>query len=283
MMRALAQFIMSGRWRAAMVAFTGAWLPLITPATVGLVTLRLGVSEGLLVVLWAVLPPIAALWLSDVAPLMIYATIAVMFVVWGAALYLRSATNWPQTLMILVALATLMAIGLMALVPEAGTALTSTLGEVMEAPEAPSADPLVVKSTTAASGMVAYLIALSSVTALLVSRWWQALVFNPGGFQQEWHNLRLPVVAALTSGGAAAYCVAAGTEYVSWASVFVLPLVLAGTGLVHWLVARFRLGWPALTVFYVGLVFLPALIFTLAALAFIDSWLNVRNRFKSTR
>lgn len=55
-MRALAEFIMRGRPQACLVALVGVIVPLIGPASVGLVTLRKGSFEGALVALWATLP-----------------------------------------------------------------------------------------------------------------------------------------------------------------------------------------------------------------------------------
>ena len=61
-MRALAEFAMRGRSHAIGIAFISASLPLLNwlcSAIVGLVILRKGPLEGLLVLMWALIP----LWL----------------------------------------------------------------------------------------------------------------------------------------------------------------------------------------------------------------------------
>ena len=290
MMRALAQFIMRGRWQAATVALLGSWFPIVTPATVGLVGLRLGAADGFIVLLWAVLPAVVALWASDIGALMAYSTIAVMLVVLVSAVYLRVSMSWARTLMVLVACSTLAAVGLALLVPDLAASLTETLGELAAAPEStvtatetPAATPLMAQwSQKATAGVLAYLVALSSLMALLVGRWWQALLYNPGGFQAELHNVRLTPVPALVCAVAAAYCLAVD-EYQVWANVFSLPLVLAGIGLVHCAVKHYRLGVITLAVFYVALVLIYPALLLVAALAFADVWLNLRNRLKSTQ
>ena len=56
----LASFIMRGRLHAYAAAALGNAVPFISPATVGLVSLRKGVLEGSLVCLWGLLPLIVA-------------------------------------------------------------------------------------------------------------------------------------------------------------------------------------------------------------------------------
>ena len=55
-MRALAQLISSGRIQAGMVAFFGNIIPFISPAAVSLVTLTKGLSDGLVLSLYAITP-----------------------------------------------------------------------------------------------------------------------------------------------------------------------------------------------------------------------------------
>ena len=56
----LASFVMRGRLHAYVAAAVGNAVPFISPATVGLVSLRNGVLEGSLVCLWGLLPLIVA-------------------------------------------------------------------------------------------------------------------------------------------------------------------------------------------------------------------------------
>lgn len=288
MMQAVAQFIMRGRWQAATVALLGSWFPVVTPATVGLVGLRLGAVEGFLVLLWAVLPAMVALWASDVGVLMASSTVAVLIVVLLNAVYLRICMSWERTSMLLVATSTLAALGISLLTPDLAASLTETLGELATPAEQspldqPEALASMAWSNTAIAGVLAYLVALSSLIALLVARWWQALLYNPGGFQVELHNLRLTPLPAVVCAGATVYCLLVNAEYQAWANVFSLPLLLAGMGLVHHTVKNYRLGLAVLVVLYVALVLVRPAVLLIAALAFADVWLNLRNRLTSTQ
>jgi hypothetical protein len=292
-MRVLAQYIMRGRWQAATVALLGSYFQLIPPATVGLVVLRRGALEGLLVFLWAILPAIVALWAGNVEPLMAHATIAVMLVVLVAAAYLRYSKSWNQTLMLLVAASTLSALVLTWQTEDVTASLTESLGDLAvpaEPPdnesagaEAESVPTLAEWSARAGSGSLAYLLLYASFLALLVGRWWQALLYNPGGLREEMHSLRLSPLTSLVSVSAVIWCLVGGDGYQLWARVFALPLVVAGVGLVHWVVKTYRLGLVTLIVFYAALVMLGPLLLLVASLAFADAWLNLRIRFKSTQ
>ena len=89
MMRALAEFIMRSRITAILVALVGSWVPLLTQGTIGLVTLRKGWQEGILITMWSVLPILAGLWLDDISIAMVAASIAVLLVAYFASLCLR--------------------------------------------------------------------------------------------------------------------------------------------------------------------------------------------------
>ena len=97
-MRALAEIIMRGRAQACGVALFGWLLPLVSPATIGLVSLRKDSSEGLIVTLWAVLPWLALYMASDVSPLIVLVPLAALVVIAAVANVLRSTASWQWAL-----------------------------------------------------------------------------------------------------------------------------------------------------------------------------------------
>jgi hypothetical protein len=98
-LRALAELIMRGRAQACSVALLGWLLPLVSPATIGLITLRKASSEGLIVAMWAVLPWLAFYFAGDVSPLIVLLPVAVLVVVLAIAPVLRSSLSWEWTLL----------------------------------------------------------------------------------------------------------------------------------------------------------------------------------------
>ncbi len=282
-MRALAEFIMRGRTQASVVALIGSWFPLISPASVALVTLRRGPQDGLLILLWALLPAIVTLFMSQMGPLMALATIAGLIATYVVALLLRGSASWPQLLVGLVAISTFAALLLAAVVPDPVQGLTAALGDVMEQmqAQAPEGAVLHTPSEVFVVGLIAYVIAINSLFSLLLARWWQSLLYNPGGFQTEFHQLRLKPGAAIISLLASAYCMAVGGDYQLWGSLFMLPLLLAGIAIVHRFAAAKKVGMQWLVLFYFALIlFNPISMVVVVVIAFSDTWLNFRGRLQ---
>lgn len=283
-MRALAEFIMRGRVQAAVVALLGSWFPLISPATVALVSLRRGPTDGLQILVWALLPAAVALVASHLGPLMAMATVAGLVAVYLAALLLRNSVSWAYAMMGLVALSTLAALLLALVVPDPVQGLTQALGGVMEqmqaqGPEA-QAPTVALPSETFVVGLIAYVIALNGLMSLLLARWWQAVLYNPGGFQAEFHQLRLSGYQALVCMAAALYCLAQSGDYHTWGSVFALPLVIVGVAIVHHIVKALKLGGHWLVMFYLAVLFFSPVTLALTVIAFVDTWVNIRGRIK---
>ena len=126
----------------------------------------------------------------------------------------------------------------------------------------------------------AMVVVISSSAALLVARWLQAKLYNPGGFKQEFHNLRLlPVMSALL------VLVLFVSQQYQEARVLlppaIVPLLLAGLALVHGFAGRKPNNGPLLVFFYIGLVFSAGLgVMLLIAAAIMDSFADFRSRFQ---
>jgi hypothetical protein len=128
-------------------------------------------------------------------------------------------------------------------------------------------------------GLGALMLAVSTILCLFVSRWWQAMLYNPGGFGEEFRQLRLDMRAAGLSIIAFIVALYLPTEYRFWAELMVLPLVLSGLSLMHYGVNVAALGKAWLVFMYVGLVVSgPVIGGLLVGLGLADSLLNLRLR-----
>lgn len=280
-MRALAEFIMRGRAQAAVVALIGTLLPLLSPATVALVTLRHGALDGAIVLAWALLPAVVGLALANAESLMIWVTIAGTFVVYAAALLLKLAPSWSRLLMGLVALSTAAILLLQLFVPDVVQAVIAALNEALEQMQQSGQAKQSFKVDEAfVSGLLACGIVLHGVCSIALGRWWQSLLYNPGGFQTEFHSLRLSPVQASICLGATLYGSLVAVDLLAWSLVFALPLLVAGISLVHSIVATKKLGGQWLLLLYITLMIFAYASTLLIALAFIDSWINFRARLK---
>jgi len=268
---------MRGRLQAALVAFFGSLLPLLSPAAISLVTLNKGLSEGGLVMLWALLPLLMAFYVSELSPMITLASKTGLIVVVAASELLRSSTSWSRTLVFIVVISGLAAIALDVLFTEQADALELMIVNLFSQVQQ-QLETAFIPGRTFLLGVIGYVIALTSIVCLVLGRWWQATLYNQGGFRLEFHQLRFSLVSAVTLLVGVVVCYFAPQEYSSWAGLLGLPLLLGGIALVHYSVAFYQLGAHWLAIFYVGLFMIGPLSLILVGLGFIDSIMNIRSR-----
>jgi len=285
-LRALAEFIMRGRAQACAVAFLGNLFPLISPATVGLVSLRKGSQEGVVVLLWAALPLIASYFFDQGSSLLTFISGLSLLMTLIAANVLRVTGSWQWTIltsmltamMVMFAIALLLSTDVDLLVDRLST-MFAELAQQQSAQVEPfiASRPLVL-------GLGALMLAVSTILCLFVSRWWQAMLYNPGGFGEEFRQLRLDVRAAGLSIMAFVVALYLPTEYRFWAELMVLPLLLSGLSLMHYGVNVAALGKAWLVFMYVGLVVSgPVIGGLLVGLGLADSLLNLRLKLTASK
>ncbi|WIO74977.1 hypothetical protein QP938_03470 [Porticoccaceae bacterium LTM1] len=276
-MRALAEFIMRGRLQAAVVAFVGNLLPFISPAAVGLVALRKGPLEGLLTLMWAVLPVV--LMFSAEVPVELITSLAQLVILWFAADQLRRSQSWAMAILVVVGLSGLAGMVFNMTLPEG--VLMEQIRQMFERFVVGQPADVQLDQATVLSVLV-ILTALATVISLVLARWWQAMLYNPGGFRAEFHQLRYSMSVAFGLVGAILVCTVLEGNFLVWINVLALPLMIAGVSLVHWLVAERNLGLQTLVLFYIGVMVIPILFIPmLVVIGFTDSMVNLRSRLKS--
>jgi hypothetical protein len=121
--------------------------------------------------------------------------------------------------------------------------------------------------------------------SLLLGRWWQAQLYNPGGFGQEFRELRMGQALAV-----ATVAVFVGAPLARLPLIVNLALGLSivlgmfGLAVLHSAVQRSRAGRGWLIALYVGMAFLMYPVLTvLALLGATDQWLDLRRRFGGGR
>ena len=120
---------------------------------------------------------------------------------------------------------------------------------------------------------------LMAVFLLILARWWQALMYNPGGFQKEFHEFRLQPSVAMLLVGLFLLASLGGTVLTGWILYFVIPLAIAGVALVHGLVGIKRLSRLFLVAFYL-LLPSPLAVQLLSVAALLDSFYDFRRRIQ---
>lgn len=268
-MKGLAEFVMTGRKQAIMATLLLGLIPmvnLLSPVIIGLVTLRKGLKEAGLVLAWAILPLAAWAVAGDVIPLILLFGIAAL------AWILRVSESWEFTLLAAILVGVCVELYM--------RSQSELLGVVYAQFEAYiSAQNMQMVSLeqfreTIPSFFGAVYMLLAALL-LMLSRWMQAALYNPGGFQQEFHGLRIDRKVAV--GLLTAMLLATFVRFIpeSWVFYFIMPLIFSGVALVHGLVGKKKASVMWLIAFY---TLFPWLTQILVMVALIDSWYDFRAR-----
>ena len=270
-MRGLAEFVMKGRKQAIMAVLLLGLIPLLnllSPVLVGLVVLRKGFQEAVQVLVWAILPIGGWALAGDPVPLIMLLGIT------GLAGLLRSSESWEFTLLAAIAVGVCVEIYLR-LQPAVLDLIFLQMQPYFEA-NAIQGEQLDALRDVMTSFMGAVYMFLS-IILLMLARWMQAALFNPGGFQKEFHGLRVEQRVALIL---VSCMMLANFEILipqTWMLYLVLPLMFPGIALIHAVVAEKKLSSRWLAVLY-ALIVLPLIAKLVVLLALLDSWYDFRTR-----
>ena len=130
------------------------------------------------------------------------------------------------------------------------------------------------------AGLLGLLNTIGCLLCLLLARWWQAMLYNPGGFRAEFHALRFPPQVSSLLVALLLLVSMANHEFRPWAALFAIPLCVAGLGLVHARAAFRGQGSGYLTLFYLLWIFLDPVKLIVLGLAILDSWFDFRSRWR---
>jgi hypothetical protein len=297
-MKALASLVMRGRTSAIAVASVLAVLSLIilplgllSAAVIALVALRHGAKESALVTAGGLLAlaGLGGLIFGKPATLVLLGLLMWLPSV-GLGLLLRASRSLALTLEIALLASAGLVIGQYLLgdpVAYWSVLMDEFLSEMADPSVMGEADRQRVVTTMAPwmVGGVAAAWFLQQALVLFLARYWQAALYNPGGFRTEFHGLRLrrwlffalPVLllASLLQGQGA-------SPLAQFVLVLEAGLLLQGVALVHGLVGRLGAGIGWLIGFYSLLVVGMPHTVTLVTLAgFLDGWLDFRSKLRS--
>ncbi len=274
---------MRGRSQAIGFVVITAALPILqwlATAAVSLVILRRGPGEGSLVLLWALLPMLLWYFLAgDVTPVvMLLGTVSMAYV-------LRTTVSWELTLLTSIGAGILSVFIVELTAGEALSELGAWYREFMLdiKAQAVAQNPAAVVEVPSVEATRVMLVAvltmgytLCMVGFLVLGRWWQSMLYNPGGFQQEFHQVRLsPLVAG---GLVVAVLISFSIEPMNrFVQVLTVPMMVSGLALFHWTIKVKQLSSSWLVSFYLLLLLLqlyPVLVFV----ALLDSWFDLRQK-----
>lgn len=281
-MRFLAEFVMKNPSRAIGAAAVTALIPvlsLFSSAIVALVWLRMGPAQGAKVLLAAAIPGIYY-WLSAASPDVLLAVI-------GAAVLaeiLRNNQGWSRALLVGTLAAAFVAITVKWLDDDLQTQIIGVLldqGGLIERYDLNTFDQqqLAVTLGWLFNGVITAVQLLMLIASLLLARWWQSILYNPGGFQSEFHAIRLPLWSSVCLPLVLILVASGQTWLLSAVPVLLVPHLIAGIALVHGVFAIKKYNSFWLGLLYV-LLFLaqPYMSLLLVLIALADSLIDIRHQ-----
>ncbi len=294
-MLGLASFIMRGRSQAALMAAVFAVLSLLFPltgmlssATLALATLRQGPGEGLVVGFFAGLATglFAYAAMGSPVPAVGFA-LALWLPAWVLAVVLRNSRSPALTVNVAGLIGLAILVGLKVGVADPAAYWAEIMepvrqglieGGILKDAESQALIQELARWMTAAFAATFYFQAL---LALFLGRWWQSLLYNPGGFGEEFRHLRLGKgLGALGLVLLALLLVMGENQWAADLLILITPLfLLQGLALIHWLIKAMQAsrGW-LIGLYALFLLALPHAQVLTAGLGLADIWVNVRAR-----
>jgi hypothetical protein len=286
---------MRGRSQAAMVAAAAAVLSLIVPmiglissAAVALVTLRKGAREGLIVGSIAGLASgmlaFATLGRPDYA---IGFALALWLPIWTLGIVLRQSRSLDLTIHVAALFGLVIVAGIHLQADDPTDYWTELLEPLRESlveggvVGAAVSEQLIAQVSRWMTGAFAASFYFQLLLALFIGRWWQALLYHPGGFGTELRGFRVQRGAGYLAVGLLVLVLL--LDPVMWASELLLLLAplffIQGVAIAHSLAHSYSAGRGWLIGFYALLVVLmPHAEILVTGLGLVDVWFDVRAR-----
>ncbi len=283
-MRGLAEFIMRGRWQALAIAVLGSVLVFAAPisaAAIALVTMAQGTRNGSWVALWSLLPALLLGWVSGD-----YGTGFLLLSVFVGAMVLAQTLSLSLALLAVVPVSAIGGVLLLTLNSaflEAMLSMLDTWIAALQAESPESGESLngFRPTVTQVAGLMATGNALMASLSLLLGRYWQAALFKPGAFGEEFRAFKLPSVLTALLVLAAMLGALNGSEAAAWSALAGIPVTLAGFALFHHIAKRQQLGGTFMTVGYVLWIIVDGLKVGVLLAVLLDAFLDLGRRAKS--
>ena len=301
-MKALAGFIVRGRSQAILVASLGGIVAFLAPpfssfahyigaAVVALVTLYVSAQQGIVVLALATVVTVLFYQLAGLPAVAVAVTVLLLWMpCWLISVVLRSTVNLAVAMLAGAGLGVLVLLLVYGIYGDPGPwwleRMQLLLMELQEAGvltgEPPVMDDLQALSSLM-TGIVLASLLLGAICSVILARWWQALLVNPGGLQTEFTGLRLGQAAGLLTlfvmiGSRLAAEPLSGLAAQA-AMLLLVPYLFAGLAVLHALVAAGGRGRGWLVAVYIMLLILPQATLVVAGGGLLDTWLDFRRRF----
>ncbi|MEE9327784.1 MAG: DUF2232 domain-containing protein [Cocleimonas sp.] len=290
----MAGFIMAGRMQAAIFVVLSTLISLVMPplivfssAAIALITLRQGWQQG---ILYTVLAIVALILVSTAIHQQPSSALLAGLATWlpmvVTASVLALTKSWSRTLQLVLLLATAGVLLFHFIVSDAIAYWTTVMEQLKPLLKQSyqqtdkQIDDMVNNISSWMTGTFAATFALITIVSLIIARNWQALLYNPGGFGEEFRQITLGKQAALVFLAGTALAVVSNNHLmIELIMVGIVIFMFQGLSLVHALVKQYELnsGWLIGLYILVFILFIQMIVL-LATFGVIDNFVNFRRK-----
>jgi hypothetical protein len=283
---------MRGRLQAMIVASSLALLSLIMPpvsivssASVALVTLRRGAFEGLYVLVCSsAAASLLGFFLLDSYQFGLLYSMVLWLPVWLISIVLREGRHLSLAVEFAVLIGVLGVVGFYLYEAEPAVMWKEVLTRIV-----PPDGPVDAVQRDILSHYMTGVVAAGAVFGLLfglfLGRWWQSVLYNPGGFKQEFLSLNTkPRLAVGSLAVVTVAWVSSGMlSEVAWNMTILLFVLYTciGTAVLHAVFASMKLGRYLVPMLYLTLFLIPHAMLPVALVGLSDAWMNLRNKISN--
>jgi hypothetical protein len=284
--------------QAMMVASSLALLSLILPpvsivssASVALVTLRRGGYEGLYVLIFACLSAaLFGFFLFGSFQFALLYGLVLWLPIWLISMVLREGKHLSIAIEIAVILGIVIVIGFYGFVSDPALVWKAILEEMIKPMLASNADMPAADIKQSIQMFSHYMtggITAGTVYGLLfglfLARMWQATLYNPGGFREEYLSIKVRPKLAIASilVLAVAWLMTGVISEICWniMILFVVLYTFIGTAILHAAFSGMKMKRFLVPMLYITLIMIPHVIAVVIIVGAADAWLDLRSKF----
>ncbi len=295
----MASFIMAGRVQAALFVALSTLISLLFPpliifsnAAVALITLRKGWQQGIIYTLLATFTLVlVTILLKQTASNAIIAGLATWLPIVLIASALAMTKSWNKTLLLTLVTTTIGVIVFHLWQPDASAYWKPMLEQMKPILQQAYQlnDSKVNETINNASiwmtGVFAAALAVITIISLIIARNWQARLYNPSGFGEEFRQIRIGKQASIALIVAIIIAALTGNRLIiELIMIAVAIFMFQGISLVHALVNQrgMHTGW-LIGVYVFMFLLLVQMIVLLAAFAIIDNFVDFRSKIATLK
>jgi hypothetical protein len=295
-MRTIAKWIMARRVNSlvatsgfAVAGFVIPPLLILSLAALGLVTMRRGGREGLLILLGTIVLLGSMTLLATQSVRLDLILLAVLwFATWVIALVYRQMSTAAWMINATGAFGLLVVAGFYLLLEDPGSFWLALLNEHLRPlfeqqqllQSTAELDKLMTTLAQVLTGGMAAMVCMLLIMGLLLARWWQAVLYNPGGFRQEFCAMRLGqptalvLIVLLAISLLGQFSITTDMTTVLWLLFF-----FQGLAVIHGLIGTAGMGLGWLVSLYLLIAIVPNYASpVISGLGLVDTWFDFRRR-----